>query len=88
VCLLGRNGEGKSSLMQADHGRDRADSGEVWVRPGARMASLAQEVAAASDATVHEVVDGGRSDGHHGDWQANCRWTRSFRGWGSTATRP
>ncbi|MGA9026370.1 MAG: ATP-binding cassette domain-containing protein, partial [Steroidobacteraceae bacterium] len=69
VCLVGRNGEGKSSLMRLLAGEICADSGEVWVRPGARMASLAQEVAAASDATVHGVVEGGRSDGHQADWQ-------------------
>jgi ATP-binding cassette subfamily F protein uup len=69
VCLVGRNGEGKSSLMRLLAGEISADSGEVWVRPGARMASLAQEVAAASDATVHGVVEGGRSDGHQADWQ-------------------
>jgi ABC transport system ATP-binding/permease protein len=59
VCLLGRNGEGKSSLLQLIARKILPDSGEVWVRPGARIASLAQEVSPASDALVRDVVLGG-----------------------------
>jgi ABC transport system ATP-binding/permease protein len=59
VCLLGRNGEGKSSLLQLIGRKILPDSGEVWVRPGARVASLAQEVSPASDALVRDVVLGG-----------------------------
>ena len=59
VCLLGRNGEGKSSLLQLISRKIVPDSGEVWVRPGARIASLAQEVSPASDALVRDVVLGG-----------------------------
>ena len=35
VCLLGRNGEGKSSLLQLIARTLVPDVGEVWVRPGA-----------------------------------------------------
>ncbi len=35
VCLLGRNGEGKSSLLRLLTRALVPDSGEVWVRPGA-----------------------------------------------------
>jgi len=59
VCLLGRNGEGKSSLLQMISRKILPDGGEVWVRPGARVASLAQEVSPASDALVRDVVLGG-----------------------------
>ena len=59
VCLLGRNGEGKSSLLQLITRQIPPDSGEVWVRPGSRVASLAQEVSAASDARVRDVVMSG-----------------------------
>jgi ATP-binding cassette subfamily F protein uup len=59
VCLLGRNGEGKSSLLQLISRKIVPDSGEVWIRPGARIASLAQEVSAGSDAPVRDVVLGG-----------------------------
>jgi ATP-binding cassette subfamily F protein uup len=75
VCLLGRNGEGKSSLMRLISREIVADSGEVWVRPGARIASLAQEVAAASDETVQGVVTGGAglASGSAGDWQTELQ---------------
>src|SRR5580658_6144142 len=84
VCLLGRNGEGKSSLLQLITRQIVPDSGEVWVRPGARVASLAQEVSAASDASVREVVMGGFESGAaapgaagspaaHDDWQAELQ---------------
>jgi ATP-binding cassette subfamily F protein uup len=74
VCLLGRNGEGKSSLLNLITRQIVPDSGEVWVRPGARVASLAQDVSPASDATVHEVVmSGAQKGGSDGDWQAELQ---------------
>ncbi len=73
LCLLGRNGEGKSSLLQLITRQIAPDSGEVWVRPGARVASLAQEVSPASDAAVRDVVMGGLRRGEHDDWQADLQ---------------
>lgn len=74
VCLLGRNGEGKSSLMQLIGRLIAPDSGEVWVRPGARVASLAQEVSAGGDESVLEAVRGGITlGGSDGDWQAELQ---------------
>jgi ATP-binding cassette subfamily F protein uup len=71
VCLLGRNGEGKSSLLRLIAGAIVPDSGEVWVRPGAKVASLAQEVSPSSDESVLDVVMGGTAAGGiDGDWQA------------------
>lgn len=59
VCLIGRNGEGKSSLLRLFAGLAVADDGEVWIRPGARVALLAQDLDSALDATVGEVVTAG-----------------------------
>jgi ABC transport system ATP-binding/permease protein len=74
VCLLGRNGEGKSSLLQLITKNRLPDSGEVWVRPGARIASLAQEVSAASDTTVRSVVMGGVDlKTPEDDWQSELQ---------------
>jgi len=72
VCLLGRNGEGKSSLLQLITRQIIPDSGVVWVRPGARIASLAQEVSPPSDTLVRDVIKGGFEAGGAppGDWQA------------------
>ncbi len=71
VCVLGRNGEGKSSLLKLIAREIAPDSGDAWIRPGAKVATLAQEVAAASGDTVHEVIsrEAGAA-GHDGDWQA------------------
>ena len=73
VCLLGRNGEGKSSLLQLITRQILPDSGEVWVRPGVRVASLAQEVSQASDERVRDVVEAGIVPGHAEDWQAQLQ---------------
>ena len=73
VCLLGRNGEGKSSLLKLITRAIVPDGGEVWVRPGARVASLEQDVSRASDAAVRSVVMSGFAPGDaaaQGDWQA------------------
>jgi ABC transport system ATP-binding/permease protein len=59
VCLLGRNGAGKSSLLKLLSREIAPDSGEVWIRPGSRTASLAQEVSPASDERVREVLRAG-----------------------------
>jgi ATP-binding cassette subfamily F protein uup len=75
VCLLGRNGEGKSSLLRLITRQIVPDSGEVWVRPGVRVASLAQEVSAASEASVRDVVMSGfeLAVAAHADWQAELQ---------------
>ncbi len=59
VCLVGRNGEGKSSLMRIAAGEVTPDDGTVWVRPGARIAHLPQVSAIDSPECVFDVVAGG-----------------------------
>ena len=74
VCLLGRNGEGKSSLLQVICKNLVPDSGEVWVRPGVRIASLAQEVSPGSEALVRDVVLGGAQHATPEDeWQSEMQ---------------
>lgn len=62
VCLVGRNGEGKSSLLKLVLGETLPDDGEVWMRPGARVAHLAQDITALSEESVEDVVTGGLPD--------------------------
>jgi ATP-binding cassette subfamily F protein uup len=70
-CILGRNGEGKSSLLKLIAREVAPDAGEVWIRPGAKVASLAQEVSAASADTVREVIAReAAAVSLDGDWQA------------------
>ncbi len=58
VCLLGRNGEGKSTLMKLIAGQIAPDDGEVLISGSTRITMLAQDVP--TDAgTVLDVVMGG-----------------------------
>jgi len=59
LCLVGRNGEGKSTLLQLLAGALPHDSGRIIRTPGLKTAQLAQEVPAAMAGTVYEVVAGG-----------------------------
>ncbi|MGB5737103.1 MAG: ATP-binding cassette domain-containing protein, partial [Thiohalocapsa sp.] len=59
VCLIGRNGTGKSTLLRIIDGEIQPDSGERRVGQGARIACLAQEAPAGGDETVLDVVAGG-----------------------------
>jgi ATP-binding cassette subfamily F protein uup len=59
VALMGRNGEGKSSLLRVITAAAVPDGGEVWIRPGARIAHLAQDVDDASGRSVFDVVASG-----------------------------
>ena len=44
VCLVGRNGEGKSSLMRLISGEQPPDSGRIIKQQGVKIARLDQEV--------------------------------------------
>ncbi len=59
VCIVGRNGEGKSSLLKLASQVLLPDSGTVWLRPGTRRAVLEQDIVTVEAATVEEVVSGG-----------------------------
>jgi ABC transport system ATP-binding/permease protein len=65
VCLLGRNGEGKSTLLRLIEGQIESDEGEVIRQQGLRIARLPQEVPEGRGGTVaDEVADGLELDGH------------------------
>ncbi len=59
VCLIGRNGEGKSTLLKLLTGELQPDSGKIVRRQGLRVARLTQEVPNDLEGTVYEVVASG-----------------------------
>ncbi len=59
VCLIGRNGMGKTTLLRLLAGEIQPDGGEIRCQPGLRVAILAQELPAETSVTVFEVVAGG-----------------------------
>ena len=62
IGLLGRNGEGKTTLLKIVAGEITCDDGDRWLAPGLRIAWLAQELPAGDDQTVYDVVAGGLAD--------------------------
>ncbi|MEM7278362.1 MAG: ATP-binding cassette domain-containing protein [Pseudomonadota bacterium] len=59
VCLIGRNGEGKSTLLKVIANTVDVDEGTRWLRPGHRLAVLEQEAAESGNLTVFENVASG-----------------------------
>lgn len=59
ICLLGRNGAGKSSLLRVITGQNTPDDGDVWYKDGLRVAYLEQTVPAGEQQTVFDVVASG-----------------------------
>jgi ATP-binding cassette subfamily F protein uup len=58
IAVVGRNGEGKSTLLRLIAGEIRPDSGEVRTEGGVRVARLAQEVPHELSGDVFDVVAG------------------------------
>ncbi len=66
VGLLGRNGEGKSTLMKIIAGNVLPDNGDIWRQPELRLAWLEQSPELPDDATIYDAVAGGL--GELGEW--------------------
>ncbi|HEY2418895.1 MAG TPA: ATP-binding cassette domain-containing protein [Steroidobacteraceae bacterium] len=76
IALVGRNGEGKSSLLRLLRGEAEPDHGTVWRKPAARVAYLVQDLSALSGHSVSHVVSEGATLLHAG---ADERWEVEHR---------
>ena len=56
VAIIGRNGTGKSTLLQVIGGEVAPDTGTVWTQPALRIARLVQDVPLTTTRPVYEVV--------------------------------
>ncbi len=66
ICLVGRNGEGKSTLLKILTGEMESNSGEIVKKAGLRVSRMIQEIPAHIEGTVREIVMAGLSaDGQH-----------------------
>ncbi|REH40443.1 ATP-binding cassette subfamily F protein uup [Paraperlucidibaca baekdonensis] len=81
VCVIGRNGEGKSTLLKIIAGELTQDSGEIMRTQGSRIASMRQEVPQGWTGTVEDIVNGGFDDLPEGDaaledWEIQIRMNK------------
>ena len=68
IGLVGRNGEGKSTLLKIISGHITPDGGTVALESGVRVSFLPQDVPGDLPETVDEVIAGGVPEhlqGHH-----------------------
>lgn len=56
VCLLGRNGLGKSTLLKLFAGEILPDRGDVWRHSGVSVAAMVQDVSPGCSGTVFDVI--------------------------------
>ena len=74
ICLLGRNGAGKTSLMRIIAGEETPNDGEIILPDSTRVTRLIQEIPDDITGTVMEVLHSGlRPDRHEEQWQTDVR---------------
>ena len=70
VCVIGRNGTGKSTLLRIISGELAPEAGSVWHQPGLRIGSLAQDVPLDDPRPVSIVVsEGVKNLGDVDEWR-------------------
>jgi ATP-binding cassette subfamily F protein uup len=56
VCVIGRNGTGKSTLLQILGGFAAPAGGRIWMQPGVRVGQLAQDAPFLDERPVFDIV--------------------------------
>ena len=67
VCLIGRNGSGKSSLLKLIYGIYQLDAGEIYQSPETKIAYLSQENPLPENKTISEIIYSYAQEKHYGD---------------------
>jgi ATP-binding cassette subfamily F protein uup len=82
VCLLGRNGEGKSTLLSIIEGITKPDKGTIDYAKGSRVAMLPQEVPHNLDGLIYDIAAQGLGDTgkHLSDYHQASRELAEFSG--------
>jgi ATP-binding cassette subfamily F protein uup len=62
IAIIGRNGQGKSSLMKLVSGEQLPDSGDIIRQTGLKIGVLQQDLPDAGNDTVYQVVAGGLAE--------------------------
>src|SRR5262245_5172578 len=70
VCVIGRNGTGKSTLLQIVSGEIAPQEGSVWHEPGLRIGRLAQDALFDDFRRVFDVVADGLAGTSGEAWRA------------------
>ncbi|MCF0221383.1 MAG: ATP-binding cassette domain-containing protein [Fibrobacter sp.] len=68
ICLVGRNGEGKSTLLKVLTGEMEYNSGDVVKKAGLRVSRMIQEIPAHIEGTVRDIVMGKVDAGSSTGW--------------------
>ena len=89
VSIIGRNGTGKSTLLQIISGELPPDAGSVWRQPALRIARLVQDVPLTAARSVFDVVSEGLTDPRDQRADGAVSFTRRRTDWnrGSAPTR-
>ncbi|MBC8212943.1 MAG: ATP-binding cassette domain-containing protein [Gammaproteobacteria bacterium] len=74
ICLVGRNGTGKSTLLKLIAGQMKADEGEVIYSQGIRVGELRQDVPQSIPGSIYDVVAEGVGELGRAirDWHHAC----------------
>jgi ATP-binding cassette subfamily F protein uup len=74
VCLVGRNGCGKSSLLRLAAGREKPDAGERIINPGVVVAELPQDLPEGLAGSVRSILLAGLPPGRaEEEWETEGR---------------
>jgi ATP-binding cassette subfamily F protein uup len=82
ICVIGRNGTGKSTLLRIVGGELEPDGGSVWRQPALRIGRLVQDVLLQDARPVFDVVAEGLGVQRSGtglDAAADDEWQRDTR---------